>query len=415
MVSKNRLGPPNIETEGFGSTSGKSSLTGVARIHHSSHHRTFWALWLDTQDPPRDPVARIVSVVSNGCISDPRVLREAQWLFDAGHEVTIHAFDRLENLPLESNYNGIKIIRHRVGFTPYGGTWSTWRGLQRFRKSVINSVNEIDLLHCHDADTLSLAKKIKTKRVLFDMHDLHHTWVMMKNPKSFFRNIVSNRMKTRMLRQTVLADSIITSSSFFCDWLSDKGIKSYPIENRIDKQETIPKPPQFTIGYFGKIREEAAFELLFEAIKTLDKNDRPRVMIAGDGVSRQKVIEMIERFPELDIVIQDAFEHSDLPSMMREISVMFAMYPPQRGNIREGALPSKMFEAAAFGRPCIVNKGVPMGTICETESLGRSVSWGDMVELADSILDLKDVNVELQSDAKREKERFLQIIDELKI
>jgi glycosyltransferase involved in cell wall biosynthesis len=360
-------------------------------------------------------VARIVSVVSNGCVSDPRVLREAQWLFDAGHEVTIHAFDRLENLPLESNYNGIKIIRHRVGITPYGGTWSTWRGLQRFRKSVVNGVNEIDLLHCHDADTLLLAKKINTKRVLFDMHDLHHTWVMMRNPKSLFRHLISNQMKTRMLRQTALADSIITSSPFFCDWLSDRGIKSYPVENRIAIQELFPKPSEFTIGYFGKIREEAAFELLFEAIQTLRKNDRPKVRIAGDGVSRQKVIEMIERYPDLDIVIQDAFEHSDLPSMMRGISVMFAMYPPQRGNIREGAIPSKMFEAAAFGRPCIVNKGVPMGTICETESLGRTVSWGDVVELADAILHLKDVNVELQSDAKREEERFLQIIDDLKI
>ena len=382
---------------------------------YSSHHRPFWTLWLDTQDLPRGFVARVVSVVSNGCTSDPRVLREAQWLFDAGHEVTIHAFDRLENLPLESNYNGIKIIRHRVGITPYGGSWSTWRGLKRFRKSVANSVNEIDLLHCHDADTLPLAKNIKTKSVLFDMHDLHHTWVMMKNPKSLVRKIISTQMKNQMLKQTLLADSIITSSPFFSDWLSDKGVKSFPIENRIDTQEPTPKPPEFTIGYFGKIREATAFEFLFESIKTINKKERPKVMIAGDGVSREKILLMVEKYSDLDIVIHDAFNHTDLPSMMRQISVMFAMYPPQRGNIREGALPSKMFEAAAFGRPSIVNKGVPMGTICETESLGTPVSWADVVGLADAIVNLKDSNVELQSDAKREKERFLQIIENLKI
>ena len=360
-------------------------------------------------------MARVVSVVSNGCISDPRVLREAQWLSDRGHEVTIHAFDRLENLPSESDFNGIKIIRHRVGFTPYGGTWSTWRGLKRFRKSVISSVNEIDLLHCHDADTLPLANKIKTKTVVFDMHDLHHTWVMMNHPKSILRKIISNLMKNQMLRQTSLADLIITSSPFFTDWLSDKGIKSYPIQNRIATQETPPSPPNFTIGYFGKIREVEAFEFLFQAIKKINVKEQPKVMIAGDGVLRQKIIQLVEKYSDLDIVVHDAFNHTELPNMMRQISVMFAMYPPQRGNIGEGALPSKMFEAAAFGRPSIVNKGVPMGTICETESLGRTVSWGNVIELADAIKDLKGITVELQSDVNREKQRFLQIIGDLKI
>ena len=56
-------------------------------------------------------MARIVSVVSNGCDPDPRVLREARWMSDADHDVTIHAFDRLENLEPTSEENGVKIVR----------------------------------------------------------------------------------------------------------------------------------------------------------------------------------------------------------------------------------------------------------------------------------------------------------------
>ena len=65
---------------------------------------------------------KIAAVVSNGCSPDPRVLREARWLVEEGHQVTIHAFDRLQNLPVKESVNGIQIQRHRVGYTPYGGT-----------------------------------------------------------------------------------------------------------------------------------------------------------------------------------------------------------------------------------------------------------------------------------------------------
>ena len=43
---------------------------------------------------------------------------EARWLCEGGHEVTIHAFDRLENLLQEEDIRGVKILRHRVGKTP---------------------------------------------------------------------------------------------------------------------------------------------------------------------------------------------------------------------------------------------------------------------------------------------------------
>ena len=101
--------------------------------------------------------------------------------------------------------------------------------------------------------------------------------------------------------------------------------------------------------------------------------------------------------------------------MMSEISLMFAMYSPTRGNINEGALPAKMFEAAAFGRPSIVNQNTPMGTLCESEELGATVEWGDSVGLAEAIMDLHGQSVSLDSDETREREKFLQVIEQLRI
>ena len=74
-----------------------------------------------------------------------------------------------------------------------------------------------------------------------------------------------------------------------------------------------------------------------------------------------------------------------------------------------------MFEAAAFGRPSIVNQEAPVGKICEQEALGKSVKCGDISGLADVIKTFDGQFIDLQWDAKREKERFLTIVDRLKI
>jgi len=360
-------------------------------------------------------VARIAAVVSNGCAPDPRVIREARWCIEQGHEMVIHAFDRRENLPIDEVIDGVRIIRHRVGFVPYGGTWSTWRGLRRFLASAADSIGPVDLLHCHDADTLPLARSVTDTPVLFDMHDLHHTWVRMPAPNSPVRRFISSRMKSNMLRRAKTVSSIITSSTGFAEWLQERGLNSVVVENRPQRVETLPFPERLTIGYFGRIREVEPFKLLFKAISLLPETERPRVIIAGDGTRFTEVQRLASSHAELDVNVRDSFNHADLPNLMSEINLMFAMYSPKRGNINDGALPAKMFEAAAHGRPSIVNANTPMGAVCESEGLGVTVDWGDSQALASAITGLQGTQVTLEIDESRERERFLSVLDQLKI
>ena len=358
-------------------------------------------------------MARIAAVVSNGCNPDPRVLREARWLIDEGHEVTIHAFDRLQNLPLEETVDGIQIQRHRIGKTPYGGTISTVRGLRKFRNSVRKSLGEIDLLHCHDADTLALSNHVDIP-VIFDMHDLHHTWALMSNPQSIFRQYVSKHMKRKMLKQAKRANAIITSSPGFVEWLDEHGLKAVSIENRISKQGVLPLPDSPTIGYFGRIRETHSFTLLRDALLMIENSkDRPSVLIAGDGTRANDVAKIFAESPEIQSEIRGPFSGPDLHLMMSEIGLMFAMYSPERGNITDGALPAKMFEAAAFGRPSIVNENTLMGEICETENLGTTVKWGDAKALSSAIVERMGTTVDLSIDETRERKCFIEVINDL--
>ena len=360
-------------------------------------------------------MTRIAAVVSNGCAPDPRVLRIARWYVELGHEVEVHAFDRQQDLPDCEEMDGFRIIRHRVGNIPYGGTWNTWRGIQRFLKSVSNSLQDIDVLHCHDADTLPLARMTPRVKVIFDMHDLQHTWVRMPAPQSLLRKIVSGRMKSSMLRVASSVDAIITSSQGFSDWLKERGLDSTPIENRPMNEKNLDFPTNRAIGYFGKIREQSSFKLLFDAVELIPENQRPRIIIAGDGTKVESVEHLAKKYPSNQIEFTGRFHHAELPSLMSKINLMFAMYSPKRGNIGDGALPSKMFEAAAYGRPSIVNANTPMGVLCEVENLGISVQWNDVQGLADAIIKSEGTMVNLQTDEKREKIRFFEVIEKLRI
>ena len=59
---------------------------------------------------------KILMILSNPFIVDPRVYKEAKSLVDAGHEVTVIVWDRKRDYDPESAVDGIKIIRiHNEG------------------------------------------------------------------------------------------------------------------------------------------------------------------------------------------------------------------------------------------------------------------------------------------------------------
>ena len=162
-------------------------------------------------------MVRVAMVVTNACAPDPRVLRHAVWMQQAGYQVTVHAFDRSEDHPMSENYHGVRIMRYRLGKVAYGGTISTYRGIRRFQRTVIRTLTNDPpmLLYCHDADTLRIGCELKTNCAIpfvFDMHDLQHTWVLYEAPQSRIRAVVSGQMKQRMLSRAAQAEAIITSS-----------------------------------------------------------------------------------------------------------------------------------------------------------------------------------------------------------
>ena len=371
-------------------------------------------------------MVRVAMVVTNACAPDPRVLRHAVWMQQAGYQVTVHAFDRSENHPMSENYHGVRIMRYRIGKVAYGGTLSTYRGIRRFQRTVIRTLSHDPphLVYCHDADTLRIGAELKSDGgvpFVFDMHDLQHTWVLYDAPQSRIRAMVSGRMKQRMLLRAAQAETIITSSQQvnedshrgFVEWLAHHGLDSEAVENR-------PLPPfghsksppadQWTVGYIGRVRDIKAFELLVQAVKTLPPLHRPKIRVAGDGTAAARVRTMLLDEVEagtLEAEVSGAFTQAELPELLEEIDVMYAMYSPRRGNILQGALPVKMFDAAAHGVPSLVNDGCLMGDVAKKEGAGLTAAWGDAEAIGRALFELKGQVVVLEATGEREHQRWL--------
>ena len=371
-------------------------------------------------------MVRVAMVVTNSCAPDPRVLRQASWLAKAGYRVTVHAFDRSETHPLSENIDGVRIMRYRVGKTPYGGRIKTLLGLKKFIRQVRDTLlhEPPGLVYCHDADTLKIGialKRAKSVPFVFDMHDLQHTWVRMDAPNSLPRTLMSRKFKQKMLQHAKHAECIITSSGKidggsqrgFVEWLAHHGLTGNVVENR-------PMPPfperlarsgeGWTVGYLGRIRDIKSFDLLLSSIKELPVLERPKIRIAGDGPAapkvRQMMMEAVEA-GEVEASVTGAFTTKEFGEIIQSVDVMYAMYSPLRGNILQGAIPVKMFDAAAHGVPSVVNNGCLMGELATLEQIGMSATWGDLGSVKSALMEAKAMKVELNHTGEREQIRWM--------
>ena len=376
-------------------------------------------------------MANVAMVVTNACDPDPRVINSARWLSKAGHNVTIHAYDRLHTAELESVIDGVIIKRYQLGKSPYGGMLKTAIGIRKFHQHVLSNLLQSppNIVVCHDADTLAVGCKLKKKRgttLILDMHDLQHTWVLMPSPRSKYRKIISKIMKSRFLARLPQTDLILTSSGSIKngvypglrEWLMSQGFESTVIENRpVEYSElTVPTNTNWVVSHTGRIRDINSMRLLFAAIKQMPQNQRPDICIAGDGPSWSRVKLELEKFSKSDGLkfdISGSYERNGLIKILQKTNVMYAMYDPLRGNILDGALPVKMFDAAAHNVPSVVNSNCLMGELCEQEQLGKAVEWDNSSMLADALLSLRDSRVNMDKTASDVEKHYLEAFNDL--
>tara|TARA_B110000459_G_scaffold165000_1_gene182425 strand:- start:23 stop:733 length:711 start_codon:yes stop_codon:yes gene_type:complete len=234
-------------------------------------------------------------------------------------------------------------------------------------------------------------------------------------------------MEKQMLRRLKHVDTILTTSGKISDESTSSGFREYlqahgreakVIENRPESDKLDQKSTRegWCVGYMGRVREVESFQFLLEAVLLMEPKQRPILRIAGDGVafdSVSKLLQTAKKNHDVQVEITGSFDTEEFPKMIQEVDVMYAMYSPSRGNILQGAIPVKMFDAAAHGVPSVVNSGCLMGEIAEREQIGQSVEWMNSAQLSESLFKLREVKVQLNTTSERERKRFLEALNTL--
>ena len=340
-------------------------------------------------------MASICLVVTNGCAPDPRVERHARWLAESGHEVTIFAWDRNHTLDEKTDCNGYTILRKRTG-----SKGSSSVHIVRQKKKFLKSLHgQFDLLIHNDSDSIGTSNLKATYRIL-DLHDIAHAWPVMQKT-SFLRRFLSSRMKKQLSRSTSSYDGFFSSSPGLASYFEEHFSIQPTVVLNARNSKSLDRPMTKSIGYFGRIRDYDGMVLLIESCKEIGF----RAILAGDGPS---VDRLLERYPETDY--RGRFDDDQLNELMAEIDVMYAMYNPEKENIRQGALPVKMFDAAAYGRPTVTTANVPMGKFCLENNLGAVAIFGDVEAVSNAILEAYDLDVVPTHTEEDEREKFMNLV-----
>lgn len=311
-------------------------------------------------------------IESKDPVHDSRVMREARALREAGHEVSILAWDRTGKDKPYLEHGGVPI--HRIptgGFMRALGTdllrnpiW--WRKAYRFARQ-----EAFDVVHCHDLDTLPIGVRLKRKLgkpLVYDCHEIFGYMIEEDVPR------IVSRYAFRMEKQLApYADRVITVTDEVKAYLDPLTGKTAVVvrncaELALDEYVSPPGAP-FTVLYIGDLHPS---RFLLPAIETVGGMRGVRLLIGGTQrltpVVRAKCAEhsnteFLGPVPTEQVLERTLGSHAIL-----------SMLDPTHRSYRV-ALSTKIFEAMAAGRPSINTKGLPSGALVEREECGLSVPY----------------------------------------
>lgn len=335
---------------------------------------------------------KILMILSNSFIVDPRVYKEALSLSDAGHTVTVIFWDREAKYPAEQTVKNVRVIGiQTTGFMKFlphdlfrNPLW--WRRAYKKAHDLYQKGDTFDVVHCHDLDTLQTGVWLKRDlniKLIYDAHEIFGYMIERTLPR--FVSKISFIIEKILIKQV---DQIITVNDPLKTFFSK--ITATPIHIVMNCGEITTRtyvPPNntiFTVTYFGILDSSRMFPRILEYLGTLDK---VQFIIAGKKARLYNEVEQMSKNYN-NIIFLGSIPYDTVIEKTMQCNVILCMLNPSDRNNQVG-LPNKIFEAMLTGRPVIVTKGLYYSKLVESEKCGISVDY-DFEEVKKSILMLQD-------------------------
>ena len=210
---------------------------------------------------------KILMILSNPFIVDPRVYNEAKALVDNGHKVSVIVWDRHSDNEDEGVIDGIRVVRiHNKNIMKVlpgdlfrNPIW--WRRAYKKALNLYKSDFKFDVVHCHDLDTLKTGVWLKKKlgiTLIFDSHEIFGYMIGRTMPK-FVVNYAF-KMEKKLVK---LVDHVITAEDSYVDHFKSLGCESIitllNCKKLLTKEYNPSKNEVFTIMYIGVLNRSRFF------------------------------------------------------------------------------------------------------------------------------------------------------------
>ncbi len=335
---------------------------------------------------------KILMILSNPFIVDPRVYKEAKSLVDAGYSVTVIVWDRHKDFEQECKIDGIKVVRiHNSGlmkFLPHdlfrNPLW--WRKAYKKGLELYKNGFNFDVVHCHDLDTLIVGMLLKRKldiKLVFDAHEIFGYMAARTMPQFIVYLIF--KLEKKLVKYV---DYLITAEVTYNDYFKSLGCNSIitilNCKDLIIKNYKSPKTEIFTIIYIGVLNRSRFFP---ESLEVIGNIANVKFIIAGKKENIYQEIEKISK-KYSNIYFIGSVPYNQVIPYTLDANLVLCMIKPDDIN-NKIATANKQFEAMVCGRPIICTKGTRSGEITEQENCGLVIAY-DKTSLKNAVIRLRD-------------------------
>lgn len=199
------------------------------------------------------------------------------------------------------------------------------------------------------------------------------------------------------------ADAIVSVTHAFKKELIERGVDGSKVEvvlNGVDlsKYEPQDKDPElakqyglegkFVAGYIGTHGMAHGLEYIVSVAERLQHDDNIRIVFAGGGAAKQKVVDLVQQKNLKNVVLIDRQPKEMMPRLWSLCDV--SLVPLINNDLFRTVIPSKIFECMGMGIPTIMS--VPEGeatTIIRENGSGLVVESENVEQIASSILKLR--------------------------
>lgn len=360
-----------------------------------------------TQQKVIDMSIKRALVMSHSTIhSDPRVLREVEWLSSDGWAVDTVGFG--------NGIKGEKIRHFEVRMRPFPirvPLYAILNGSARYKilvESQLPDLSELgnicyDLVLANDLDFLpwctdmifnSTLSDSKTKWHL-DLHEYfgdqgHGTiWKLLfrKYHQWLFGYTTSDVWTTR----STVAEGIADLYSKLVDFKDMKIVRNAPRYSGL--LPTLPQANKIKLVYHGVADLDRGLEELVHSVKHLDERFELHLLLMGNSRAIKKLKRaVLEDSVEGRVFFHNPVDVEEIPKAINPYDLEVIFFPPVTENLRH-ALPNKFFEAVQASIGVVIGDSPNMRAIVDTEKFGLVVDGWQFSDLVSALNGLNRATV----------------------